>query len=685
MNNWHIAGTGLGMALLPLLASCRQENTGRPNIIVILADDMGYSDIGCYGGEIDTPNIDSLASKGLRWQQFYNCARSCPSRAALMTGLYPHQAGMGWMTTADMQRPQYQGYLNNSCVTLAEVLGSAGYGTYMVGKWHLSSDRQNSGDVAERWPCRRGFGKFYGIPGGTSNYFSTEIIEGDTRKRTGEDFYITDAFGDTASTYISRHDFGKAPMFLYLAFNAPHWPLHALPEDIMKYRDTYMAGWDRLREERFRRQVESGLLPEWTEPGPRDAGIPAWEDLTEAQKEEFAMRMAIYAGQVDAMDRNIGKVISAIREAGQEDNTIIMFMSDNGGCSEYISSGRSKDIDGEADTWESYRKNWANLSNTPFREYKHYTHEGGIVTPLIVKWPDGIDESLQGNIVREYGHFTDIMATCVEVSGAVYPETRDGNEIIPMEGTSLVPAFSGEKTSRGKLFWEHEGNIAVRDGRWKIVLKTGEGHVFDTGKTELYDLEADPAEMHDLSDRMPEKVREMLGDWDRWAVRTDVYPIDTRLFTERKAAYRRVINGEFQDNFGDWARKSSPGSGVSFSIETGAPVSGTKSAAVKIEDTGSVDKDASLEWAFPTDGPVLASCGFKYRASCANTLEFRIENGSGPAKEVFSETVILGKGAGQASFPDIRIPGKGEWRLVFHFGRSLPGEIVIDDVKLEFK
>ena len=275
MNNWHIAGTGLGMALLPLLASCRQENTGRPNIIVILADDMGYSDIGCYGGEIDTPNIDSLASEGLRWQQFYNCARSCPSRAALMTGLYPHQAGMGWMAAADLQTPQYQGHLNRNCVTIAEVLKSAGYGTYMCGKWHLSSDRQNQGKVEEAWPAQRGFERFYGIPSGASNYFKTTMYNENTPSPTGEDFYITTALSDSAATFISRHDYKEKPLFMYLAFNAPHWPLHAPQQTIDKYVQRYMAGWDRLRQERFGRQKEMGLFGDNADLSPRDSAVAA--------------------------------------------------------------------------------------------------------------------------------------------------------------------------------------------------------------------------------------------------------------------------------------------------------------------------------------------------------------------------------------------------------------------------
>ena len=676
---------GLMAAALPAAISCSPEKGARPNIVVILADDMGYSDLGCYGGEIETPNLDNLAENGIRYRQFYNNARSCPSRAVLMTGLYPHQAGMGWMAAADLQTPQYQGHLNNNCVTIAEVLKEAGYGTYMCGKWHLSSDRQNQGKVEEAWPAQRGFDRFYGIPSGASNYFKTTMYNENTPSPTPEGFYITTALSDSAATFISRHDYKEKPLFMYLAFNAPHWPLHAPQQTIDKYAERYMAGWDRLRQERFERQKAMGLFRQDVVLSPRDKDVQAWDSLTPEEQKEFAMRMAIYAAQVDLMDQGIGKVVQALKETGQFDNTIIMFMSDNGACAEFISGGKRKAVDGKEDTHESYRINWANLSSTPYREYKHYTNEGGIATPLIVSWPEGIDSSLDGTFIDEYGYFADIMATCVDVAGAEYPETYRGNEILPMEGVSLVPNFSGGNTGRGMTFWEHEANIAVRDGKWKIVLKTGEGNTFKPENIELYDMEADPTEMNNLAASDPERTANMFKAWEEWAERVHAYPLDTRFYGERQAAYKRVINGEFDDNFGGWSVKEPENGGISFSIDTASMMSGTKCARADIAAESSKDADAFLKWNFPSGGMKKVRVAFDYKADGANTLSLKIEKAGAPAEKLFSETVAIAPDGGQFDTGEISIPEDGRWQVVFYFGKSSKGRIWIDNVKMDFR
>ena len=676
---------GLMAAALPAAVSCSPEKGARPNIVVILADDMGYSDLGCYGGEIETPNLDNLAENGIRYRQFYNNARSCPSRAVLMTGLYPHQAGMGWMAAADLQTPQYQGHLNNNCVTIAEVLKEAGYGTYMCGKWHLSSDRQNQGKVEEAWPAQRGFDRFYGIPSGASNYFKTTMYNENTPSPTPEGFYITTALSDSAATFLSRHDYTEKPLFMYLAFNAPHWPLHAPQQTIDKYAERYMAGWDRLRQERFERQKAMGLFRQDVVLSPRDKDVQAWDSLTPEEQKEFAMRMAIYAAQVDLMDQGIGKVVQALKETGQFDNTIIMFMSDNGACAEFISGGKRKAVDGKEDTHESYRINWANLSSTPYREYKHYTNEGGIATPLIVSWPEGIDSSLDGTFIDEYGYFADIMATCVDVAGAEYPETYRGNEILPMEGVSLVPNFSGGNTGRGMTFWEHEANIAVRDGKWKIVLKTGEGNTFKPENIELYDMEADPTEMNNLAASDPERTANMFKAWEEWAERVHAYPLDTRFYGERQAAYKRVINGEFDDNFGGWSVKEPENGGISFSIDTASMMSGTKCARADIAAEGSKDADAFLKWNFPSGGMKKVRVAFDYKADGANTLSLKIEKAGAPAEKLFSETVAIAPDGGQFDTGEISIPEDGRWQVVFYFGKSSKGRIWIDNVKMDFR
>lgn len=664
--------------------SCSSPKVERPNIIVILADDMGFSDIGCYGGEIETPNLDSLAENGLRWKQFYNNARSCPSRAVLMTGLYPHQAGMGWMAAADLQTPEYQGYLNRNCVTIAEVLKTAGYGTYMCGKWHLSSDRQNQGNVEEVWPKQRGFDRFYGIPGGASNYFRTTMYNDNTPERTGDDFYITTALSDSASAFILRHDFNEKPMFMYLAFNAPHWPLHAPQEVIRKYSDRYLAGWDVLRKERFERQKMMGLFSESTILSPRDPAVAAWDSLSSEKRKEFAMRMAIYAAQIDMMDQGIGKVIKALKDAGEFDNTVIMFMSDNGACAEFISSGKSKAVNGKEDTYESYRINWANLSSTPFREYKHYTNEGGIATPLIISWPEGIKKELTGTFVNEYGYFADIMATCAELSGAVYPSVFKGQKIHPMEGTSLVPNFTGKHTGRGMTFWEHEANIAVRDGDWKIVLKTGEGNKFRPENIELYNMAQDPVEMKNLAKKYPERVRRMYEDWCRWAERINVYPLDTRFYGERQEAYRRVINGDFNDNLGGWAIRGGKSSNASFSVDTTGIFSG-KCVTANIAGRGKDYKSSFLKWNFPTTAADRVNIGFDFKSDSGNTVTLRLEKTRDTSAVLFSKTLPVYADRGHYSFRDISIPDKGHWQLVFYFGESDRGKIWIDNIEMDFE
>lgn len=679
----------LAVAALPLVclnASAQgQEDLKRPNIVVILADDMGYSDIGCYGGEINTPNIDSLARNGLRWTQFYNNARSCPSRAVLMTGLYPHQAGMGWMAAADITSPEYQGYLNNNCVTIAEALGSQGYGTYMSGKWHLCTDRMSKGDNKSVWPLQRGFDRFYGIVEGASNYFNATMTNDNERvRKNGDGFYITTSLADSASAFISRHDYQKEPLFLYMAFNAPHWPLHALDSDIDKYRDVYNAGWDELRKARFGRQVAMGLFSEEVVLSDGDPEVPSWDTLTWEQKADFSRRMSIYAAQVDAMDQGIGKIIKALKDIGQFDNTLIMFMSDNGACAEYISSGRTKELTGKDGSYESYRRNWANLSGTPYKEYKHYTYEGGIASPLVVSWPAGIDKRYNGTWVREYGYFADIMATCLDVVGAEYPKTFNGNEIQPLEGFSLVPNFKGEKTGRGMTFWEHEVNIAARDGKWKLVVKNNEGQRWDLSRPCLYDMESDPTELHDLSAKYPDRVDRMLEAWKEWAERIHVYPLDSRGYGERQGVFKRHINGDFEDNLGDWDRAAAFPSEVTFGVDAENGINGN-TAKVDIKATGKRPADAVLRWVFPLNEPSKVNIGFTYKTDVDNEIHFRLESLKNIGEKPFDKELKLSGKGGRFYFKNIDLPKKGRYQLVFYLGKAKPGTIWIDDVILDFQ
>jgi len=509
--------------------SCSQPAINEaPNIILIMSDDMGYSDLACYGGEINTPNLDRLANNGLRFTQFYNTARCCPTRASLMTGLYPHQAGIGHMTNYPPDSlsnnygvPEYQGYLNRSSVTIAEVLREAGYHTIMAGKWHLGYFGK------EKWPLQRGFDRFYGILSGATNYFNPQPPKGLTLgyehiDPEGDDYYTTDAFTDYAIRFMeeSRKQ-DERPFFLYLAFNAPHWPLHAPAELINKYRGKYLGGWSRLREERYQRMIEMGLIDKNWKLTTQDSR--PWDSLNDEKKQELDFRMAIYAAMIDRMDQNIGRLVEYLENRGILDNTVIIFLDDNGACAESdeLGSGPREQLGTKDGYLLSYGRAWANVSNTPFREYKHWVHEGGISSPFIIHWPSGIESKYYGQIVDQYGYLPDIMATCLDLADAEYPEVFNGINITPLEGKSLLPVLKGsrEQVHAEPIFWEHEGNKAVRMGRYKLVSMWKPGSEYSW---ELYDMEADRTETNDLSDVLPEIKEELINTYMEWAERNNI-------------------------------------------------------------------------------------------------------------------------------------------------------------------
>lgn len=520
-NNRNFAGLKyLSMMALTGLSgnafSGEKAPADKPNIVLIMADDMGYSDIGCYGSAIATPNIDNLAQQGLRFRNFYNNAKCCPTRASLLTGLNNHEAGMGNMVTmADtpIQPGPYQGFLNQNSVTIAEVLRTAGYSTYMSGKWHL-------GERKEHWPLQRGFDKYFGLISGASSYF--EIIE-EPRKRVmaynneswtppNKGFYMTDAISDTAAAFIQKHSGTKKndPFFLYVAYTSPHWPLHALDEDIKKYEGKYADGWDSLRNQQYRRMLKLGIIDAKYPLSPRTEGIPAWKDAED--KELWIRRMQVYAAMIDRMDQGIGRVIDALKKANKLDNTLIIFLADNGGCAENASSrnlGAPGIPVGERGSYDSYKEPWANVSNTPYRFYKNWLYEGGIRTPLIVYCPKMVKSA--GSITNQMGHVVDFMPTFLEVAGIKYPEQVDNHPIMPMRGASLIPAFKGEEIRRTQpFFWEYVGEKALRKGDWKLV-KT------KTGNWELYNLKDDPTELTDLSTKRPETLKELVDAYNQWA------------------------------------------------------------------------------------------------------------------------------------------------------------------------
>jgi len=517
------------------------DKNQKPNIVLILNDDMGYSDVSYYGGEVKTPNLDKLASGGLRFTQFYNTARCCPSRASLLTGLHPHQTGVGHMM-GDYGLDGYRGDLNTRCVTIAEALKSAGYGTYMSGKWHVSRHIAPDGPK-HSWPCQRGFDRYYGIITGAANYWKPNTLTQDNEPIVYDEipkgFFLTDAISDEAAAFIRDHGqkTPDKPFFTYVAYTAPHWPLHAHEEDIARYQGRFAKGWDQLREERLQRMREMGILDEGWLLTPRDQSQPPFH---EAQNKEWHQRrMEVYAAQIDRMDRGIGRIVEALEETGQLDNTLLLFLSDNGGCAEELrgparlSSGsdiatatthdgkpvyRGNDpniMPGPETTYQSYGVPWANLSNTPFREYKHWVHEGGIATPLIAYWPDHIKTG--GQLRHQPGQLPDIMATCLEVADVEYPDEYNGNRILPLEGTSLVPIFDSKDNNKEALYWEHEGNKAVRKGKWKLVTKY-------PGSWELYDMATDRTELNDLSAKDQKLVKELSGLYQDWAERCFVEP-----------------------------------------------------------------------------------------------------------------------------------------------------------------
>lgn len=670
---------------LPAQAQQGNENR-RPNIVLVMADDLGYSDIGCYGGEVQTPNLDRLAADGIRYKQFYNAARCCPTRASLISGLYPHQAGMGWMAAADLGTPAYQGNLNDQAVTLAEVLKTAGYRTYMTGKWHLTNERKIDGMVIDNWPLQRGFDRYFGIVPGGANYFTPVVYSGNTRYKAPQDFYLTDAISDTSVRYIDDHfaSHPDRPMFMYVAYTAPHWPLHALERDVDKYRDVYQKGWDQLRVQRFGKQQAIGLFPRGATLSARDADVPAWDSLSANEKDDMAMRMALYAAQIDNMDQGIGRIIRKLEAEGQLDNTLFVFLSDNGACAEFISSGERKVADGKEDTFESYRINWANLSSTPFKEYKHYTYEGGIATPLIVHWPRGVAKEHRNTLVDQYGHLTDIMATFVDVSGATYPSEVNGKAIHPMEGKSLVPHFAGLENNRGKIFWEHEANIAMRDGKWKLVAKTPEGEPFDPHSLRLYNLEDDPVELRDLSAGEPERVKRMYAQWQAWATQIGAFPLDTRNYGLRARTYRRMINGRFDDNLGGWRTRIGADADATISIDTTGKLTGLKSAYVAVGKSGAVPEEIGLFWPFPAKKGERFEVGMTAVASGRSGCYLRLEQVGPDGTLLADREISVATDPKQTRFVSEPLPADGQYRLAFYFGgRDEDTEFWIDDVVLK--
>ena len=496
----------------------------RPNVVVVLVDDMGFSDIACYGGEIPTPNLDRLASRGVRFTQFYNTARCSPTRASLLTGLYPHQAGMGHLDNIVREGSRgYQGRLSDESATIAEVVRPAGYFTAMTGKWHLG--QQNGTPPWERGFDRSLNSRAGGIyfpdqanRRGEPLYLNGRPIPLDSPE-LGDYWYSTDLWTKFGLRFIDEALQEKKPFFLYLAHCAPHFPLMAPQEDIARFRGKYMTGWDQLRQERYQRQLRMGLIDRRWPLTERPPDSPAWDSLSQQEKERYDHMMAIYGAMIDRIDRNIGTLVQGLRARGVLDNTLILFLSDNGGNAESGPLGRySGNPPGGPDSTVYIGMNWATLNNTPFRRYKHFTHEGGVATPLIAHWPAGIPRPREGKFENQPGHLIDITPTVVELAGAEYPARLHGSPILPMEGVSLVPGFAGKSLNRKEpIFYNHEGNRGLRAGKWKLVSKYMD-------PWELYDMEVDRTEMRNLIREKREVANQLASQYDAWAQRTYAEP-----------------------------------------------------------------------------------------------------------------------------------------------------------------
>lgn len=491
---FRLACVGLLWCLIGTAAHGQSPESSRPHVLLIMVDDLGFSDLGCYGSEIETPHLDRLAANGLRLSQFYNTAKCHSSRICLLTGKYPFQAGNEAMDRA---------------VTAGEIMQQAGYFTAMTGKWHL---RQQ--------PTDRGFLRYWGHLSGATNFFTGDDsfrLNGEPWSDFDDDFYTTDVITDYAITFIDEAVEADRPFFQYIAYNAPHYPLQAKRQDVEKYRGRYAAGWDRIRAARYERQVASGLIDEQYALSPRPDYVPAWEDLTDDERAWEEARMEVFAAMVDCVDQNIGRLVQHLRQRGVFEQTLILFCSDNGACPFDRTRGKSLRPWNPKSYW-CYDVGWAHVGNTPFRWYKQNQHEGGISSPLIAHWPAGLTAPA-GSISHQPGHLIDLLATIMDATGATYPQQWQGKSTTPIAGRSLLPLFRGQPKRPGHdwLYFQFSNNRALRQGDWKVVSARG-------GPWELYNLAADRTELHNLADRQPDRVRDMAAHWHHVAEHVDRAP-----------------------------------------------------------------------------------------------------------------------------------------------------------------
>ncbi len=530
---------------------------GAPDIVVVLLDDVGFSDFGCYGSEIHTPHIDALAADGLRFSQYTTVPMCTPARAALMTGKNPHSVGCGWLTHNNPGYPGYQaGEISRDAPTVPELLRQSGYSTYGVGKWHNTADTNNSPSASkDAWPLQRGFDRFYGFLGAETNFFAPgQLVDGNSFIDIDgyrDDYYSTDDWTEKSLAYLKSH-IGATPdkpFFLYMAHNAPHVPLHAKPQDVARYAGVYERGWDAIRKERFSRQQATGLVPtDWRLPE-RPPDIPAWDSLTTEQQGLYAHYMALYAAMLDSADQSVGQVVAFLKESGRFDNTLIIVTSDNGataiggptgaanifekrvGATEAADAAVSMLRQGKlggAQSYAAYPVGWGNACNTPFRYYKRTPMNGGIRVPFVMHWPKGIAQA--GEIRREWIHVTDTLPTLLAIVGTPYPESFNGLRTRGLDGRSYQAMLRDRSARAGRdcQHYELEGNRGYISGRWKIVSLQPPGKAIDLDNWMLFDLASDPTEEHDLAHANPVKLAELVQAFEADAQANYVYPIDNR-------------------------------------------------------------------------------------------------------------------------------------------------------------
>jgi len=498
---WNVttACVVIGSGLFGVGVAAAEDSPPRPNIVLIMVDDMGYSDLGCYGGEIDTPHIDRIAMAGIRYTNFTNCAKCETTRATLMSGRYHTEVGGG---------------LRN-CITVAEVLKQGGYHTMMSGKWHLAGS-----------PIDRGFDRYFGFLNGASNFFTGESTAGGTHFRLDEEewqvpkenFYCTDAFTDFAIRFLDERNDAERdqPFFLYIAYNAPHYPLQAPKKDVEKYRGKYKQGWDVLRQQRLKRMKQLGIVPSDQKLSARPEGLERFEELSAKEQDHHDLMMAIYAGMIDRVDQQVGRLLEKIDSLGETEDTLVLFLSDNGACP--FQRSKPDTIKKNLAPWDpasfwTYDHRWAHACNTPWRKYKQNQHEGGISTPLIAYWPEGIADP--GRFERQRGHLVDLHATFCELAGVTYPAEHLGQQVGPPRGISLVPHFQGRsRPGHEELFYYFRPNkTALLQGDWKLV-----------DSKELYRLSVDRIEDNDLSEQFPERFEQLKSRWQELAKRYGASP-----------------------------------------------------------------------------------------------------------------------------------------------------------------